>query len=257
MNTTSLFTDVSPKSDTNSDTIAPVIATEDTKLAETFQRVAKQEAHIKSERAKIEQARKEFEVEKEKATKYSSLAGKSPFEILEHFGITYDKLLQADKERANPIDPHVKRALQEVEALKNQVSAKEQEAIQERRSRAELQVKSEIAKTIKEHDFDVIEKLGAEDAVMEYMEEMYSQTQEIPDYKEACQAIVDSIVDKYSKLKDSKWMKPQEPVKVEPIPQADPKLGLSNKMTQSATLNDKPLTEAQRFQAALNALKAG
>lgn len=257
MTTSSLFTEVAAP--TKAEPIVTPVETksEDAKLAETFKRVAKQEEHIKSERTKIEQARKEFEAEKEKASKYSSLLDKNPFEILEHFGVTYDKLLEADKERSNPIDPNVKRALQEVEALKSKVSLKEQEAVQERRARAEVQVKAEIAKTIKEHEFDVIEALGEEQAVMEYMEEMYAQTQEIPDYKEACQAITDSIVERYSKLKDSKWMKSKEVIPTEPDTKSDNKATtLTNKMTQSAVANDKPLTEKQRFQAALNALNA-
>lgn len=229
------------------------ISAEDKKLAETFQRITKQESHIKAERAKIEEARKAFEAEKEKAEKYNSLLNKSPFEILEHFGITYEKLLEADTERHNPVDPNVKKALQAVEELKSQLSTKEEEALRERRTRAELQIKSEISRTIKENDFDVIEKLGAEDAVIEYMEEVYAQTQEIPDYKEACQAINDKIVEQYRKVSNSKWLQQKEEAS-EPVAEKTISPTLTNKMTQSSVSRDKPMTETQRFQAALAAL---
>ena len=252
-----LFTDISPKEVVTPEAITPEQSPQDKKLAETFQRIAKQESHVKAERAKIDEARKAFETEKAKADKYSSLEGKNPFDILEHFGISYDKLLEADKERRNPMDPNVRKALQEVEALKSQLSTKDEEATQERRSKAELQIKAEIARTIKDNEFDVIEVMGAESAVMEYMEEIYSQTQEIPDYKEACQAVADSIVEQYHKLSKSKWVQPKAEVKEQSIQKSIPdSKSLSNKMTQSAVANDKPLTEAQRFQAALNALKA-
>lgn len=256
-----LFKDVSPDVVQKTEepvTEAPKVeqSPEDKKLAETFQRISKQEAHLKSERQKIEEARKAFESDKEKAEKYSSLTGKDPFEILEHFGISYEKLLEADKARANPIDPTVKRALDEVQQLKSSLNLKEEEAAKERRTRAELQIKADIAKTIKENDFDVIELVGAQDSVLEYMEEMYSQTGEIPDHKEACQVVANSILEQYQKLSSSKLIKAKEI----PAPEAETKQAasqtISQKMGQSTVSKPKVLSESERFQAALQALKA-
>lgn len=251
-------------SETDSDKIAtnatenttPSKSPEDIKLAETFQRIAKQENHVKSERSKIEQARKEFEAEKQKAEKYNSLVGKNPFEILEHFGITYDKLLQADQERRSPVDPNVKKALDAVEQLKSELQTEKEAVTKERRSKAEIQLMANIDKTIKEHEFDVIEHLGAQDTVREYMEEMYSLTGEIPDFKEACQAVTDDIVSKYQKISGSKWVKPKETTT--PVEENKPIFSktLTNKMTQSSVGADKPMTEAERMKAAIQALSS-
>lgn len=227
----------------------------DAKLEDTFKRITKQETHIKAERAKIDEARKAFEVDKAKADRYSSLEGKNPFEILEHFGITYDKLLEADKSRRSPVDPMVKRALDSVEQLKSELSLEKEKTVAERRSKAEVQLMANIDKTIKEHEFDVIEHLGAQDTVREYMEEMYSLTGEIPDYKEACQAITDDIVAKYQKISGSKWLKPkEEPVK-EDIFTPTPKT-LTNKMTQTSVSNDKPMTDMERMKAAIKMMSS-
>jgi len=256
-----LFTQINEPIATNHDTITTqspqheAISDSDKKLADTFQRINKQETHLKSERVKIEEARKAFESEKEKAERYKSLEGKSPFEILEHFGITYDKLLEADKERHNPIDPAVRKALEKVEQLESKLNTKDEEATRERRTRAEIQMKADIAKTIKEHEFDVIETMNAESVVVEYMEEIYSQTGEIPDYKEACQAVTDNIVEQYHKLSKSKWVKPKEESIKESIPEIIPKT-LANKMTQSNDTKPKILNEAERMKAALQALHA-
>lgn len=228
---------------------------EDKKLAETFQRINKQETHLKSERAKIEEARKAFEADKAKADKYASLQGKNPFEILEHFGITYDQLLKADKEKHNPVDPNVKRALDRVNELESKILSKEDEATKERRARAELQIKADIQKTIKENEYDILEIAGAEQAVIDYMEEIYNQTQEIMDYKEACQAVTDNLVEQYHKLSTSKWVKPKV---VETVIEEKPAtaITLTNKSTQAIPTKGKVLNEAERMKAALQALNS-
>lgn len=233
---------------------------QDTKLNDTFQRIAKQESFVKSERAKIDEARKAFESDKGDVEKYRSLKEKNPFEILEHFGISYDKLLQADKDRRNPIDPNVRKALEAVEQLKSELSSEKDKVTQERRSKAEVQLQSSIAETIKTHDYDLIEKLDASNAVREYMEEMYATTGEIPDVKEACEAVTEHLASKIMSAKDSKWLKPKEA----PVPDraTEPETGtqknntLSNKMTQSSIGKDKPMTESERFKAAIQAMNA-
>lgn len=255
-----LFTDITPATETIAPPIAPETeaikppeSLQEDKLSQTFQRIAKQENHVKAERAKIDLARKELEAEKIKADKYSSLEGKDPFSILEHFGISYDKLLEADKQRRNPIDPNIKKALESVEQLKSQLNDREQEVIKEKRSRAEIELMTNISKTIKEHEFDVIEQLGAEPIVREYMEEMYSLTGEIPDYKDACQAVTDDIVNKYQKISNSKWVKPKEEIIIkEEVPVGSKTL--TNKMVQSSVANDRPMTDSERFKAALQTL---
>jgi len=238
--------------------VVKVVSPEDAKLAETFQRITKQEAHLKSERSKIDEARKAFEVDKAKAEKYSQLEGKDPFEILEHFGISYEKLVEADKARRNPLDPNVKKALERVQELESKITSKEQEAADERRSRAELQIKADIQKTIKEHEFDVIEILGAEQAVIDYMEEMYNQTNEIIDYKEACQAVSDSLVEQYNKVSKSKSIRPKsEPELVESAEESKFPKTITHKMAQSTLPRPAKLTEAQRMAEALAILNRG
>lgn len=237
--------------------ITPPESPQEPKLADTFARITKQEAFVKSERVKIDDARKAFEVDKGDVEKYRSLKDKNPFEILEHFGISYDKLLKADQDRRNPVDPNIRKALEAVEQLKGELSSEKERALQDRRAKAEVQLQSSIAEAIKVHDYDLIEKLDASNAVREYMEEVYATTGEIPDVKEACEAVTEHLASKIMSAKDSKWLKPKEEVKK---PAEEPELvkihALSNKMIQTSLGKDKPMTDAERIKAAIQAMGA-
>src|SRR6516164_5745357 len=72
------------------------------------------------------------------------------------------------------------------------------EAKTSRHSRAEVKLMSYIDTVIRSNEFDLIEKLGEQNAVRDFMEEMYQQTGEIPDIKDACEAINNSIALKFN-----------------------------------------------------------
>jgi hypothetical protein len=191
--------------------------------------------------------------------KYKSLKGKDPFDILAHFDISYEQLLEADKNRrTTPMDPMAKKALETVEQLRMELDNKAKEAEKEKLSRAEVKLMSDIDATIRTHEYDLIEKLGEQSAVRDYMEEIYAQTGEIPDIKEACEAITQHLVTKFSAIRESKWLKPKEPVvQVEEVDNTPKKAAvLSNKMTQSIVHNDKPMSDNDRLKAAIAAMNA-
>ena len=215
----------------------------------------------KSVLEKIEEAKKAFEADKQEIEKYRRLKDKDPFEILEHFGVSYEKLVEADKNRrTTPIDPIAKKALEEVERLRVELESKQQAVEKEKLSRAEIKLMADIDQAIKPHEFDLIEGLGEQAAVRDYMEEMFAQTGEIPDIKEACEAVTQSLVEMFSKVKDSKWLKPkevvQEVLQKEEAPVEKKRETLSNKMVQSSSSNDKPMTEQERIKAAIAAMSA-
>ncbi len=224
-------------------------------LAEQFQRVAKQEKHLQEERKKIDEARRSFEAEKNDADIYRSLKSKDPFEILNHFGLDYDKLTKLAIDKSKPGDPIARKALEAVERLQNELKEKDSQVHKEKIGRAEMQLMNDINTTIKSGEFDVIEKLDAVGTVREYLEEMYAQTGEIPDIKEACQAVTNHIVGLYQKISDSKWIKPKDiPEKIEEIlqPKAE---SISNKMSQTSATLSKPMTESDRMNAAIKAME--
>lgn len=156
------------------------------------------------------------------------------------------------------MDPMARKALETVEQLRKELESKDKEAQNEKLSRAEIKLMSDISTAIRTHEYDLIEKLGEETAVREFMEEMYAQTGEIPDIKDACDAITESLVAKISAVKDSKWLKPKEVAVEAPVVDETPKNvhTLSNKLTQSTTAKDKAMTESERIKAAIEAMNA-
>lgn len=247
-----------PKAEEVSSKPEEVAPPKEDKFNETFQRIAKQERHLSEERKKIEEARKAFEQDRADVEAYRNLKklkDADPFEVLNQLGLSYDQLTQLAIEKAKPSDPLAKKALEEVQKLQNELQSAKQKEQQERFAKAELQLMTEITKVAKESEYDVIEKLGAHSTVREYMEEMYAQTGEIPNIKDACQAVTDHIASLYQKISDSKWVKPKEepkPVAKEPVPAKE---SLSNKLTQTTAFHDKPLTEAERLKAAARAME--
>lgn len=204
--------------------VQPDKPVEDSKIEEAYKRISKQESHLKSERDKIDAARKAFEAEKEKAARYSSLEGQDPFTILEHFGISYEALLKADADRRTNVSPESKRALEKIQELESKINAKQEQEERERRQRAERQLREDLQKTVKERQFDVIEVMQAEDMVIEYMEEMYSLSNEIPSYEESCRVVAEALLDKYSKIAETNMFKSRQPkVEVKPETKEEPK----------------------------------
>ena len=226
-------------------------------LTEQFQQADKRERYIAAERKKIEEAKRAFEAEKEEVMRYRSLKEKDPFEILEHFGVTYDKLLEADQRRSKtPIDPVAKKALETVEQLKLELKTKEEEAEKARLSKLELQLMSNIEKVIETEQYDLISHFEEHDAVKDYMMEIYEHTGSIPTVREACEAINGALAEKILKVKGSKWLQPkEEPVKEAPVAPKKTET-LTNKMVQSSSPKPKPMTEKERIKAAIEAMNA-
>ncbi len=227
---------------------------EDNHLQEQFQRAAKQEKYISEERRKIEEAKKAFESDRSTVDTYKRLKDKDPFEILEHFGITYDKLLEADNQRrTSPTDPVAKKALETVEQLRMELENERKANKQEQHTRAETKLMADIDSAIKVGEFDLIDGLGEQSAVRARMEEMYDETGEIPDIAKACEDVTARLVEKFSKIKGSKWLQPKEEPKEEPKSKLVETL--TNKMSQTTTSSDKPASEHERRQASLEIIR--
>lgn len=170
-------------------------------------------------------------------------------------------MVEADRNRNTPVDPIAKKALETVEKLQLELHTKDQEAQKERMSRAEVKLMSDIDNTIKTDGYDLIEMLGEQSAVREYMEEVYAQTGTIPEVKDACDAVTTHLVDQYSRVKDSKWLKPKEIIEEKEISNSStekPKKTetLTNKMIQSTVGTNKPMNDQERLKAAIIAMEA-
>lgn len=142
--------------------------------------------------------------------------------------------------------------------LRLELEEEKSKAEKEKLAKTEALLQTEIAKTVKENDFDIIEKLNLHDNVRHEMEKMFAENQEIPDIKVACEKVIENIFAQYQKIKDSKWLRPKEEPKKEEVIEsvkASNTEAITNKMSQSNASTKKPMTEAERIKAAIKAME--
>lgn len=246
----------------------PTSYKEDPKVTEAFGKLAKQENHLRSERQKIEEAKKAFEserIELQSFKELQKLKDSDPLAMLEKLGITYDQITQAALDKSRPGDPLARKAMETVKKLEQTLAAKEQALAakeQENQSAnlraAEVQLMSDIASTIKSKEMDVLDELDAHNTVREYMEEMYAQTGEVPNMEESCRAVANHILSLHDKVSNSKYFKSakKEPAAETKQEAKEPSSTISQKLSSETAQQHRPITDAERMQLAVQAMMA-
>lgn len=234
---------------------------ESDKFSEQFQRLSKQEKYVSDQRKQMEEARKAFEADKqlaEEMKQLKALKSADPVKALEKLGLTIDEINKAIQINNDSADPIAKKVRHLEEQLLNDQKAREKaekEAKEARIQSAKIALEKEIDEVIEKEEYDLISTLNMKSEVIEYMEEMYKLSGEVIPVSEACKEITNHIVELHRKASNSKWIKePKEPKESEKIP-AVQKTTVSNKMTQSVIGADKPMSESERIQAAVNLVK--
>ena len=229
-------------------------------FASNFEKITKQEKHNAEIRKQLEEKRKTFEADKAELERYRSFDKQlkdDPLGVLEKLGLSYDRIQQIARDKQNPQNAEARRALERVDKLEQELKAREEREKNERLSKEEIRLNASIAEEVRKGGFDVIEQLGQESAVRDFMETYYEETGEIPEISFACEAIAKDIASKIAKVSKSKWLQPKEE-----IPEVKEETGkevktLSNKMIQSSTKEKKPQTEEERTLAAIRILNGG
>jgi len=235
----------------------PETKTDDFKL--NFERIAKQEKFNQENRKQIEEKRKEFEKDKEELERYRLFdqeLKKDPLKVLEKLGLSQDHIVKLlnESRNPNPLAPEVKEALEIAKRAEAALKERDERDKQERLSKEELKLTAAIDDIVTKEQYDLIEHFEAKSAVREFMEQYFEETGEIPDIKMACEEINNTLVAKVSLAKESKWLKPKEEIKEEPVKKEIHTL--SNKMVQSsAAKEERPLTADERFALATQMLK--
>lgn len=226
---------------------------EDFKL--NFKRIAEQDKMNRDARKTLEDSRKLLDKDKDELERYRAFDRQlkdDPLTVLEKLGLPYDRIQQLATQRNQNLDPKVLEARLK-EEIKKEFNQRDEEIKKERYSLEELKLQSRISETVKQHEFDLIETFGAESAVREFMEEVYNESGQIPDIKTACEAVMEDLVEKASRVSTSKWLKKTEEKVIKELIQEEKKTKtLSNKMTQSSTPKvTKFMSEEERMQAAM------
>jgi hypothetical protein len=249
---------VSPQAEPDKiEQITTVPVTED-KFKENFDRIAKQEKFQQETRKRLEAERLQLEQERAELSEYKKIKqikSENPMEVLKLLGLSVDDVVRAANNPKN-IDPVAAKALEAVEKLQAELKAERDALHKQKLTKVEQELTANIQAEIKAGEYDLIEQLELSHTVREYMEEIYDRTGEITDVKEACKAVNEYLAGNIKKVLGSKWLKPAEVEKlVEAVKEDKPKTTLTNKMVTEAPKTKKLMTDAEREQAAIEAMR--
>lgn len=209
-------------------------------FASNFANIIKQEKHNTEIRKKLEEERRKIEQDRKDLEAFKS--------------VTSNAINQVPHSQ-----PEVKDAFRAIEQLKAELREKQEEDLNRKYADKEKQLDEQIAHTVKNKEFDIIEKLGLYTDVKNKLFELHKKSGTTPTIEEACELVADEISEKYSRIKDSKFLKPRE-ARSEASRASEPastgiKSVLTNKMVQNPSIS-KPKTDDERLKAADAWLKA-
>ena len=246
---------VAPQAEPQVEQPTPVV---EDKFKENFDRIAKQEKFQQETRKRLEAERIQLEQERSELSEYKKikqLKSEDPMEVLKLLGLSVDDVVKAANNPKN-IDPVAAKALEAVEKLQAELKAERDAAHKQKLTKIEQELTANIEAEIKTGEYDLIEQLELSHTVREYMEEIYDKTGEITDIKEACKEVNEYLANNIKKVLGSKWLKPTEVEKlVESVKEDKPKTTLTNKMVTEAPKTKKLMNDAEREQAAIEAMR--
>lgn len=227
---------------------------EEDKLKEIFDRISKTDKRQQEVRKKIEEAVKVTPEEKELIERYKKLEQLKvdPISLIKELGLTLD-----DIEKAKLNSPKTPKEIElenQLIQMEKQLRDRDTTAEKERNDLTMERHMSNIERTAKIEGYDIIEKLGLFNQVNAYMEAKYEETQKIISYKDACEAVEDFYASQFDKIKDSKKIASKLNKLVEKIQEEEVSQSISNKMVQVNEVRERPMTEAERLQAAYKVL---
>lgn len=236
--------------------IEPVVEAPKDEFASNFEKIAKQEKHNSDIRKQLEDKRKAFETDKSELEKYRQFDKElklNPLGVLEKLGLSLPRIQQLAQERNQPQNPEARRAIELAERLERELKERDEKDKNDRLSREEIRLNASIAEVVKNDQYDIIEHLGLEGSVKEYMEQYYEETGEIIEIKKACDAVANAIALKVARIKDSRFLNNSPKEESKEIKQESPKT-LNNKMVQSSEKVVKGQSESDRMKEAIRLL---
>lgn len=237
--------------------IAPTDKKDD--FTSNFEKITKQEKHNSEIRRQLETNRKAFETDKAELERFRQFDREfktDPLAVLEKLGLSMARIQQLAQEKQSPVNPEARRAIELAQRLEQELKTRDEKEKNDKLSREEIKLNAAISETVKNEGYDIIEHLGLESSVRDYMEQYYDETGEIPEIKVACEAIANDIAAKISKVKDSKFLKSKEPeVITEPVESSVPKT-ITNKMAQSSEKVSRAMTETERMKEAVRLMNS-
>lgn len=200
--------------------------------------------------------RKEFEAQKQawEAEKANYLPKnrfkEDPMGALADVDLDYQKLTETVLNQPNINDPTIRalqgriKAMEEAEVRRN---SQAQEAQQQQYEQAKKQMLTDVKlSTNGVADYELIEKWGAHDSVVELIEETFNKEGYVMDTAAACKAVEEHLLNEAMKVYESAKLKDRMKPK-EPVPGA-PKAAADTVVTPRAQSREPQITSSARNQ---------
>lgn len=228
-------------------------------LAPKWAALARQQQSVRAQQKALEEQRKAWIAEKETLAKEAEQAkalkaklSQDPYGALLDLGITADQAAALLLNQPNPVDQRVLMLQEELKALKasqEQSQTNFQELQNQQYEEAKRQISADVTSLVKSNEsFETIKAMGAEDAVVELIEQTFNETGELLSTEDAANQVEEYLLEQalsFAKLKkvQSKLSPAQELHAGDTQSQPKQQINtLSNRMVQSTqprTMKDR------------------
>lgn len=221
----------------------------------------KYERQMRAMKAKFEAEKRAWEAEKAQYVPRKDLDA-DPLSYVD-----YQKLTETVLNQPNANDPTIRALQVRLKSMEEQISAREKQAIEAQAAQDE-QSKKQLFNDVKlattgSAEFELIEKWGAQDLVVEKMEQYYEEHGTVLDIEQAAKEVEEYLITEalkvYETNKIKERLKPKEPVETTAKKQAEtisvvpkPINTLTNRLSQE---RPQRTSEKERIARALAAFK--
>ncbi len=170
----------------------------------------KYERQMRAMKAKFEAEKKAWEAEKAQYLPKSRFK-EDPLGALSEAGLDYQSLTETVLNQPNANDPTIRALHNKIKAMEERDAAREKQA-QESQTQQYEQTKKQMFNDVKlatngSPDFELIEKWGAHDLVVEKIEQSFEETGTILDIAQACKDVEEYLITEALKVYETNKIK--------------------------------------------------
>lgn len=216
----------------------------------------RQQAQFKKEREEWEAQRQQTQAPQRD---WKQELAKDPMSVLKEAGISYEQLTNSILNGPNPQDLTLAELREEIRQLR-EGQTKTQEEIKNAQSQQYEQALKQIGNDVKmlvhgNEEFEMIEKMQAEDAVTAYIEHKFNDDGVLLSIEAAAREVEEYLTEKALDIANAKKIQAKRAPVAPPAPA--PKPGIRTLTHQTVQSTTRPLTDKDRRARAIAAFKAG
>lgn len=232
-------------------------------LSPKFAALARQQKLIREEQRRFQAEKAAFKAEAEELAKvkgWQDRLKQNPLEVLTEAGLSYDQLTQSmlsQPDQGDPLTQKLQRDLLALQKKQDEAAESIKKEAEDRRNAALNQIRNDVKILVSSNeDFETIKSEGAEDAVVELIEQTYMKDKMLMKVDAAAKEVEEYLIENALRVARLKKVQSRlNPTPAVPDPALTPepqKQALPSQKPQPTTLSNrmattsKPLTWAER-----------